>query len=241
VVDLAAPRTKGKAADERFVRRVYKADERVAIASSPDPDLEIWCRWAAKETGYKVVSKLLGAPPPFVHQAFHVVWAPRDDALQGAGGESVLRTGAVHYGATQPGSGGGLQAIVTVEIADDALHAVGFGAPGGVLPRVPLERRVALLDERAAPWAGSLQRLTERLSSQERDAVYSRSSAAVRLGARAHLAEALGIEEARIEIVCAPGPASQRPPHVLVDGEPAAADVSLSHDGQWIAWVIWTG
>jgi hypothetical protein len=47
------------------------------------------------------------------------------------------------------------------------------------------------------------------------------------------------VDEARVEIVCAPGPASQRPPRVLLDGRDAEADVSLSHDGRWIAWALW--
>lgn len=241
VVDLAAPRTQGKAGDERFVERVYTAEERSAIASAPDPDLELWCGWAAKETGYKVVSKLLGAPPPFAHQAFRVDWDPRGDAGQELEGDSVVRTGVVRYLASQAGSVRRLEAAVTVELGGDVLHAFGFGAPGALLSPVTVEPRLAWLDERDAPWAGSLERLTERLSSRELDAVYSRPSAAVRLGARVHLAEALGVEEARIEIACAPGRTSRRPPYVLVDGEPATADVSLSHDGPWIAWAIWTG
>ena len=76
-------------------------------------------------------------------------------------------------------------------------------------------------------------------TDRERDAVYSRESAAVRVGARGDLATLLGVSEERIEIVCSPGPTSQRPPRVLLDGEQAEADVSLSHDGSWIAWATW--
>ena len=87
------------------------------------------------------------------------------------------------------------------------------------------------------PWRSS-----SRVSpSGERDAVYSHQSAAVRLGARADLARALAVDEERLEIVCDPGPTGRRPPRVLLNGLRTAADVSLSHDGQWIAWVIWTG
>ena len=66
----------------------------------------------------------------------------------------------------------------------------------------------------------------------------SRSSALVRLGARAALARALGVEESRLQVVCGAGPAGRVPPEVLLDGDAAPADVSLSHHGRWLAWGI---
>jgi hypothetical protein len=83
-----------------------------------------------------------------------------------------------------------------------------------------------------------VEELRGRFTERELDAVYSLQSAAVRLGARADLARALDVEERRLEIVCDPGPTSQRPPRVMLDGARARADVSLSHDGRWIAWVL---
>ncbi len=84
-----------------------------------------------------------------------------------------------------------------------------------------------------------MEDLAARLTDRELEAVYSRESAAVRLGARADLAELLRVDQGRLEIVCAPGPAGRRPPQVLLDGHQAPADVSLSHDGRLIAWVLW--
>ncbi len=241
IVDLADPRTKGRSTDERFVRRVYDTDEQEAIATSEDSDIELWSRWAAKETGFKVISKLIGDPPPFVHRAFRVVWNPCERATD-AGVETVIRSGVVHYEPPQVGGMGvRLEATVSVAFRDDALHAVGFGSRGGQSGDVHVEPHVELLETPDGVWAGSLDELTPRLTERELDAVYSRQSAAVRLGARADLAEALRVAEKRIEIVCAPGPTSRRPPHVLVDGERIQADVSLSHDGRWIAWAIWSG
>jgi hypothetical protein len=98
-----------------------------------------------------------------------------------------------------------------------------------------------MIDQPGTRWAGALEELRLALSEREADAVYSRESAAVRIGARGDIAEQLGVSESRLEIVCAPGPTSQRPPRVLLDGRDAPADVSLSHDGRWIAWAIWVG
>ena len=77
-----------------------------------------------------------------------------------------------------------------------------------------------------------------RLSTRELGMVHSRESAAVRVGARKDLATLLRVEEKRVEIVCGPGPSGKLPPQVLIDGHPANADVSLSHDGRWIAWAV---
>jgi phosphopantetheine--protein transferase-like protein len=226
IVDLQQPRTEGRAADDRFVARVFDPDEQSAIRSAADPDLELWARWAAKEAGFKVVSKLIGAPPPFVHRAFKVHWEEAD----GAEDDDVLRAGRVLYQ--------GHEARVSVLRCAGGVHAIAFGAVGRAPESVGLRSRVAPLESPDAPWSGPVEELRGRFSERELDAVYSLQSAAVRLGARADLARALDVEERRLEIVCDPGPTSQRPPRVMLDGARARADVSLSHDGRWIAWVL---
>lgn len=230
VVDLEQPRTRGRAHDERFVARVFDAAEGRAIAAADDGDTELWTRWAAKEAGFKVISKLLGAPPPFVHRAFKVAWSDDVPAVE-AGDADVLRRGRVRYEDHE--------AVVSVSRCPGGVHAIGFGTADGTPERVPLRPRVALLDAPDVPWADPLEELEARFTASELDAVYSRPSAAVRLGARADLSRALLMDEERIEIVCDPGPTSQRPPRVRLDGNPAAADVSLSHDGRLLAWVLW--
>jgi len=225
VVDLTNPRTEGRGSDERFVGRVFDADEQAAIRAAGASDLELWSRWAAKEAGFKAISKALGAPPAFVHRSFKVAWTESRDAAEG-----VVRVGTVRYYDHV--------ARVTVEVWPGSVHAVAE-CPERVGEDVHIERRVATLENPGSRWAGPLEELRRALTEREADAVYSRESAAVRIGARADLAERLGVNEQRLEIVCAPGPASQRPPRVLLDGQDAPADVSLSHDGRWIAWAIW--
>ena len=229
IVDLGEPRTEGRSTDDRFVERVFDPQEQAAIRSASDGDLELWSRWAAKETGFKVISKLIGAPPPFAHRAFKVDWTKSTDEV---GEEEMVRQGRVTYAEHE--------ARVSVWLQPGGVHAVGYGAPGGPSERATLVRRVVPLDSPRSPWDAPLEELETRFTERERDAVYSLRSAAVRLGARKDLAQALDVDEKRLEIVCDPGPTSQRPPRVLLDGERTAADVSLSHDGRWIAWAIWT-
>jgi phosphopantetheinyl transferase (holo-ACP synthase) len=234
IVDLARPRTHGRSADERFVARILGADEQQTVHSSAEPDVELWCHWAAKEAGYKVISKLVGTPPPFVHRAFEVAWSEVVPAAAGHPSEShVIRRGTVRW--REHG------ARVSVALHAHGVHAVAHAAPKATEERVCVRSRVARLDAPEGAWAGTLEELLPLFSRREADAVYSRASAAVRVAARGELAALLDVPEPRLEIVCAPGRASQRPPRVLLDGRETEADVSLSHDGPLIAWALWVG
>lgn len=258
VVDRTRERARGKADDARFLGRVLTGPETAAVRASADPDGALWTFWACKEAAFKIHSKARGRPPTFVHAAYRV----RLDA-PARGGEAPPEGD----GGKRPGTGGaggddlrtalvlwdGGAARVRVRRGPDRVHAVGWGpvepdedggqgeeaAPGTAGP--PSHRLawgVGELDDPTAPWAGAHGELLARLSPAEADAVHSRASAAVRLAARATLADLLGVEEGRLEIVCAPGRAGQRPPSVRLDGGPAPADVSFTHDGRWLAWSV---
>jgi len=259
VVDLERSRTAGRAKDARFVTRVLDVEEQEAVRAASEPDVELWCHWAAKEAGYKVISKLLGSPPPFVHRAFKVAWSEgsrgaASDALAGPSAEPIA-AGPGREAATDAGTAvaveirrgtvgwEGRNAEVSVARLAGGVHAVAFAVrePARDAVGVEIVPRVELLDEPAAPWAGSLDELRSRFTEREADAVYSLASAAVRLGARGDLAARLGVSERRVAIVCGPGRSGRRPPRVFLDGGPVEADVSLSHDGRLIAWAIWVG
>ncbi|MDZ7781234.1 MAG: 4'-phosphopantetheinyl transferase superfamily protein [Gemmatimonadota bacterium] len=234
VVDLTAARAKGMAEKHRFVERVFTRNERARILSGSDPDLEVWLAWAAKEAAYKVVSKLDGKAPVFEHRSFVVVW---DEA-----GTSAERS----HGGTVRHEGRTLRVWTAAERDAGYVHVLSWlterpgTVPGDPAEGAPRGARwtVERLDRPDAPWAGSYEALTARLGERERDAVHSRPSAAVRIGARAEIASVLGIDRDRTEIVCQPGRTGRRPPRILVDGTPATLDVSLSHDGPWIAWAL---
>jgi len=224
VVDLGADRVGSMATNPRFVARVFSAQERLALGRSEDPFLETWRMWAAKEAAYKVVSKVRGEPPVFVHRDFEVHW---DDIPPGTAGG--VRSGLVlHEGERFKvrSDVGPLRAWVAA-VAAPPSHPL--GAPWVI-------HAIDRIDRSGAPWTGPLDALLERFSERERDAVHSLPSAAVRIAAREAVSEVLGIPN--VEIVCSSGSLGRRPPRVLVDGRPSNVDVSLSHDGPWIAWAI---
>lgn len=232
VVDLSAPRTVDRHRDPRFVARIFTDEEVRAMRASPDPGLALWRAWAAKEAAYKAVSKALGSPPVFAHRRFEVTWdRNRPVGMVRWEGWSV----PVWRAAEDPG------AYVHVLAYLDA----GEGAAAPAAPHVPPEPAgpavVERLDRPDAPWAGSPDLLLRQLTDAERRSVHagaSGASAAVRIGARDEAARFLDLPTERVEIVCAPGPYGRTPPAVLVDGAPSKVDVSLSHDGPWIAWAL---
>lgn len=214
VVDLDDARCAGKHEDRRFLSRILAASELDLLSHSQDPLAALWRIWSAKEAAFKVVSKLEGVPPPFIHADFRV---EESDSAAAFGrvvrGDQVVH---IHWHALP----GRIAALGWNGLAADDPVEWGWGA------------LTALDPDPSTPTDALMARLTER----ERRPVHSRGSALVRLAARGALAAALGVDESRVEVVSSDGPKGRVPPEVLLDGTPAPADVSLSHHGRWLAW-----
>ena len=218
VVDLRHPRCADKATDERFTSRILNDVEQGALAVASDPNATLWRLWAAKEAAYKVVSKVRGKPPAFMHAAFRVD-PPGTFSKDDFGRVRWEDISMVIHWHQVPGR---IVALAWNGLILDQSVEWSWGAVDELDP------------EPGAPIEAILARLTER----ERGPVHSRSSALVRLAARSALASGLGVEERRLEVVCGEGPKGRMPPEALLDGQAAPADVSLSHHGKWLAWAI---
>ena len=218
VVDLRDRRCVGKERDARFLTRILNDVERGALATAPDPNATLWRLWTAKEAAFKVVSKVRGVPPSFVHAAFRVD-LPGPLAESGLGSVEWEEISVFIHWHEMPGR---IAALAWNGVAADGPPEWAWGAAADLDP------------EPTAPMDALLRKLSER----ERPPVHSRNSALVRLAARATLARGLGVDETRIEVVCGQGPKGRVPPEVLIDGQAAPADVSLSHHGEWLAWAI---
>lgn len=59
-MDLTDPANSRKSENARFIERVFTPGERDLIFSSPDPDHALWSVWACKEAAFKAVSKAPG-------------------------------------------------------------------------------------------------------------------------------------------------------------------------------------
>lgn len=214
VVDLADPRCAGKAHDGRFLDRIFDQRERRNISEARHPDRTLWRCWAAKEAAFKVMSKVLGSPPPFEHAAFGVRWNDRRE-----------REGTVHYRDRRVPvmcMGNGLFGPV---------HVLSWNPdPPSDLESDGLRPGIALVEPDAE--------VPDVFTPQELKAIHGPASAWVRIRAREHLASLVGVEEDALEIVCPEGATGRTPPHVLLRGHPCPWDVSLSHHGRYVGWAL---
>lgn len=218
VVDLQSPRVLRGLPRPRTIERILTGEEREQLEASADPAILFWTLWAAKEAGFKSATLLRAAPPVFAHAAFQVDLAQarvRYGAIELR--LSINLTGPRLVALTQPlDPSGPTRPLATVWGAGalDALHRA--------------RDRPDLETLRATSF-------TER----EVDAVRGLPSALVRIAARREAAAYLELDEDRLQIICPPGPTGRRPPYLYLDGRPMAeCGLSISHDGDWIAWAV---
>ena len=207
VMDLADSRCIGRSRDRRFLERVFAPFERDHIARSRNPDRTLWLTWAAKESAYKVVTKLRGAAPVFGHAAFEVT---EQDSGSGYVKYDGLRIPFLDYS----------------ESRAEHVHVLAWSGESGS----DLRASVTRLPREEAP--------RERFSDRELPALYSEASAWVRLLARDHVSQLVGVDDSALEIVCAEGRIGRSPPQLWVRGRRSHLDVSLSHHGRFLAWAV---
>ena len=238
VVDLSDPRSAGKAADVRFVRRVFTPAEARRIADAPDADLALWIHWAAKEAVFKAETCAVGVPPVFDHSAFEFVavdpmpdpvrpgtpeWSP---ALRGF----VRRPAGVHP--VQVSVTGAVLALAGPAGSDADTPIV--GARVRAAPTADVARSLRLPDGLDAIRA-------DTRFHPEVERAHSLPSAAVRLALRNDLRASLldlgDTDASNVVVVTPEGPAGRTPPHVEGGAGPRDdVEISITHHGDLVAW-----
>jgi len=215
IVDLAEPGVAGKAHDRRFMDRVFTPGERARILAAAVPGLAVWKTWAAKEAAYKIACKVRGRVV-FAHRAFEV--EPDADGTLG-------RWARVRFD--------GLDIRIRWETARDYVHCV-----GQLIPRGPGDAAASPL----TPWrvlsdiVHHGQRLRGAFTAAEWASVHSTPSARARLVAR-HLFERWELRG--VEVLRHWREWGWSPPVAAVAGQPLDGfDVSLSHDGRFVAAAV---
>lgn len=218
IVDLAEPGAAGKARDRRFMDRVFTPGEQGRILGAAAPALALWKTWAAKEAAYKIASKVRGRIV-FAHRAFEVE--------PGAGG-TAGRCGRVRFD--------GLEIRVWWETARGCVHCVGqlIQACPGSFPASWLRPPQIVSDI-----VEHGQRIAGSLTPAERASVHSTPSARARLVAR-RLFERLGLHG--VEVLRHRQESGWSAPVAALEGRPLPGfDVSLSHDGRFVAAAVVVG
>jgi phosphopantetheine--protein transferase-like protein len=225
IVDLAEPGVAGKEHDRRFMDRVFTSAERERILSAAAPTVALWRTWAAKETAFKIASKVRERVV-FSHRAFEVGLAVADEGRAHAVPRSLAEWVGVQFE--------DLDIRVRWEIARDYIHCVGHlvrgedARPFAEAARGPRRLLAGILHHS--------QSLGGALSHAEQASVHSSASERARLLAR-RLLDRCDLQGA--EIVRLWRAWGWSPPLVSQHGRPVAGfDVSLSHDGRFVAAVL---
>lgn len=211
IVDLTNPETKKKSQDIRFINRVFTQGEKEQIFSSTNADFMLWALWAGKESAYKVVSKFC-PDISSVPREYDVSFD--EDVMQlsrGCFGRYTL-SGAVR---TPCGS-----ILIKTYQTHDSVHCIGAsGSPGNV---------------DTITWG--VKRIGRRP-----DFTPHFESFAVREAAKNHLSLYLNRKPDEIEIRRPKGERDLGAPIVYVDDSPAEVDISLSHEGEFVAYAFIVG
>lgn len=227
VVDLTEPGVAGKERDRRFMARVFTVEERERILAAAAPTLALWKTWSAKEAAFKIASKIREGLV-FAHRRFEVVpwdgWEP-----ERAAGEAVGQWASVYVG--------DLEIRVRWETAREYIHCIGQLARHGDADAFSTERDIHLRQSRPV-FSGIVSEenaLSGALSRAERASVHSTASERARLLARRLMARweqhLQGAEIVRLWQAW-----GWSPPVISRQGRPVAGfDVSLSHDGRFVA------
>ncbi len=221
IVDLNLPGTLAKSQDARFLDRVFSVEEQQVIRSSPAPDRTLWALWSAKETAYKIISKI-DSPPVFSHRKF----ACRPGEV-GVGGKACDIT--VTYQSRE------IHTAVTLD--KHYVYAQGQLAHSGTGGK-RLEHRIRKLSGRENEQCRNKSWVNNNFTQEELQNIRHPESLMVRYYCKLQLSQLSGAPSNCWQIIRRTSGGKTQPPFLLLNGQRVDADVSLTHHGVWLAWVL---
>lgn len=219
IVDLKFSGCIDQHKNDRFIARVFTANEKEKISTSSHPNLLLWMMWAAKETAYKIISKIKD-PPVFSHKQFitniNKITFSKD---------KVTAAGQVQYE--------DYSVALKFKGTEDYIHAKGF------FPKKAAKEEDYLVRSTVKQLNSSSRKITKwqnYFSIKELKTIHNEESKWVRLHAKKEIAKKLDLEQSRIQIIRPIKGNKTQPPIVLLDNKKSEIDISLSHHGRWLAW-----
>lgn len=218
VVDLQRFSQRGHLS-ERFLQRVCTQSERDFVENSSKPQSALAAIWAAKETAYKLVTKISGRPV-FVHRDF-VVMCPEDFDFS-----------AAHTALTVAYRDLILEILANCNLARMSAYCF-YELPGAAADHELIAEAMDI--ETAQSSLGEWQ-MAEAFTAAESQSIKLQESALVRMLCKQRLAGRLDLDSDSVQIIRERENGDFKPPHVVVQNQRADIDVSLSHHGDWLAW-----
>jgi len=219
IVDLKTPATQNKNSDTRFINRVFTPYEQEIIHSSKIANRTLWLLWAAKETAYKLFSKL-SAPPVFSHRSFQC---------------HIDKTNARQTDFSITVSYDGQDIVVDLLTTDLYVHAQSSTGDGSSHFTDTGIKKLSPND--TLRW-NDQEWMESHFTEAERAAIHNVESALVRFYCKQHLSKLTGIPGEQWEIIRPTCENKPQPPYLTLDGRHTDFDVSLSHHGAWLAWML---
>jgi len=219
IVDLNEAGITGKFYSARFVERVFSREEKSAISLSENPDLTLWMFWAAKETAYKIISKIT-RPPVFSYKKFKTTFRKKIS-------KSKSKFEVV-YDARQ----------FQIELATNInyIHAVGAHANTSELPNYLLSEKVHQVTHSELKDWQNPNSWSEHFTKEELVSIHHAESALVRFHCKKLVAKELKVAPSRLQIIRPSKARMPQPPFLLLDNKQTEIDISLSHHGLWLGF-----
>jgi len=211
-VDLTDPANSQKSKDARLIERVFKSAEADLIFSSPDPDQTLWSIWACKEAAFKAISK--------------------------AEKKKRISSSPLKYSVSLDLSGPG----DWIARARARMFRGSVITPAGSVP-LRLVRNSnyvhALASTGADDAIGSAFWTVCKVNLNRSDITADIQSMLVRRAVKTKVAGYVNADPKDLEIVRPKkNDSSLGPPVLLVGGKQSSIDISLSHDGVYLAYAF---
>ncbi len=169
----------------------------------------LWTLWACKEAAYKVITKI-ASDAAFLPRRWSVLWRERPSFQQVVGDQPFENRCASGVVITPSHT----DVPFALHLAGDFVHCLAADTPEALQTSVWQARGLPLLA----------------------DGVLENPSRFVRQSLLEHVQAKFPTGVGRIEIIRQKEKGALLPPKVFINGTPADIDISLSHDGRWVAW-----
>lgn len=205
IVDLQQAYATQKTRDERFLKRVFSETEQELILSHQNPEFCLWLLWAAKEAGYKAISKPTQVP----------IFSPIEFQV------TVKKNTIILNYKNQ---------ILAFNFCftDEYLH---------VYSKSIHYLSVNKLDEHSNKIFQKRKNLNV-FSQSEQKLIQSEAQAVIRYDLKKFIERKFKISYEEIEILRYSFNKKMAPAYVKVSNQPEKFKISLSHHGQFYAWVL---
>ncbi len=208
-MDLTDPVNIRKSEDARFIERVFTPLEAGLISSSPEPDHVLWSLWACKEAAFKAISKAEAISSSPLKYSVSLDFSARDNI------DAKGRAGHVKGSITTPAGDLHLKLVRNKKY----VHA--------------LASTHAVAEMNSVSWGIC------KVNLRRTDITPYIHSMLVRRALTMKLARHINANPRDLEIVRREtSGAGFGPPIVLVGGKESGIDISLSHDGLFLAYAF---